>query len=118
MTHNLVAHIERICEEKCMEIVNDIDATMRANAPVYTGRVLHSIRVTRIGKWKWEIGPHTDHDYWAEYGNATHGPYIEKPYAMRWVTPQGRKVATRKVRTHEGSHFVRETAKQIRARIR
>lgn len=115
-TYNIVARVEKLCEEVCLERVREIEATMRANAPVYTGKVLQSIRTDRVGKWRWYIGPHTDHDYWAEEGNNKHGPYIypRNGRVMSWVDPQGRRIVASRVRSHEGSHFVKKTADKYR----
>lgn len=118
MTHNIVKYIENLCEDKCLEIVKDIEATMIANAPVYTGEVKRSIRSDRISKWKWEIGPNTDHDYWAEYGNHANSDdgriYPRKARALAFTTNRGEKVITGSVRPHKGSRFVHKTASKFR----
>lgn len=117
MSIMIVKRIEEIGERRCEQIVKEIEVTMRANAPVYTGRVLRSIKIERVGKWRWFIGPHTDHDYWAEYGNHANHPdgliHAKRGY-MRWVTPQGKIVETKTVRPHKGSRFVHKTASKFR----
>ena len=118
MIINIVKYVENLCEDKCLEIVKDIESTMIANAPVYTGEVKGSIRSNRIGKWRWEIGPHTDHDYWAEYGNHANNAdgriHPTEAKALVFTTNTGKKVVAGSVRPHKGSRFVHKTASKFR----
>lgn len=118
MTQNLRLKVHNLIEEKALEIVGQIEAEMRANAPVYTGKLITTIRTDRVGKWKWFIGPHTDYNYFAEYGNHANHPdgYIHKknPHGMKWVDNQGRVHFAQKVRPHKGSRFVEKTASKYK----
>ncbi len=118
MSFQIVKYVERLAEDKCQEIVDDITRTMIGEAPVYTGEVKSSIRADRISKWKWRIGPHTDHDYWAEYGNHANNAdgriHPVRKKALAFTTNHGERVVTGSVRPHKGSHFVRKTADKYR----
>lgn len=118
MTQNLRLKVHNLIEEKALEIVGQIEAEMRANAPVYTGHLITTIRTDRVGKWKWFIGPHTDYNYFAEYGNNAGGErtyiYPKGDYPLRWTDKYGNKHKSMYVKAWEGSHFVKETAKKFK----
>lgn len=105
-----------VLEEEAEKIVNEIYGTMIAEAPVYTGKVKGSITIIRTGKFTWFIGPHTDHDYYAEYGNNKKGAYIypKDAKALHFYTLDGVEHFASKVRSHKGSRFVKKTADKFR----
>lgn len=119
---SLVKQFRIIVMERAEKKVNDVYRTMVENAPVYTGELKKSIRIERTGKYSWFIGPHTDHDYWAEHGNHANHPdgYIyakaligkKGAKALAFTTNKGKKVVTSRVRPHKGSKFVEKTYKQ------
>ena len=115
---SLVGQFYIIVDERAEEIVEDIYTTMLANAPVYTGAVMRSINIQHTGKYRWFIGPHTDHDWYAEKGNhANRGDgYIHPVHAkaLAFRTKYGEKVIAKKVRPHKGSKFVEKTANRFR----
>ena len=110
---NLELQAEQIIRERAEKIVERIEATLRAEAPVYTGRLLASIRTQKVSDDHWVIAPHTDYSHYAEYGNSPEGKggRITPKHAsvLRWIDPQGRKHYAKSVSPYEGSHFVRNT---------
>lgn len=107
--------LDKIIESEAIKFVEQVEAEMRANAPVYTGKLISTIRTERVKKWKWIIAPDTDYDYYAEYGNHANNRdgYIHPTHgrkAMKWVDNQGRVHFATKVKPHEGSKFVKKTA--------
>lgn len=115
---SLVEQLNKIIESEAIKFVEQVEAEMRANAPVYTGKLISTIHTERVKKWKWIIAPDTDYDYYAEYGNhANRGDgYIHPTHGkvMKWVDNQGRPHAATKVRPHKGSKFVEKTASKYR----
>lgn len=115
---NLVQEAETIINNRLHEIATDVYHTMIAEAPTYTGDVMRSIDIRRMGRYWYRIAPHTDHDWYAEHGNHANHPdgYIHaKGRGMRITAPDGSVTGYRKkVRPHKGSHFVSNTAKKFR----
>lgn len=115
---SLVDQLNKIIESEAIKFVEQVEAEMRANAPVYTGHLKITIHTERVEKWKWIIAPDTDYDYYAEYGNHANNRdgYIHPTHgkAMKWVDNQGRVHFATKVRPHKGSKFVEKTASKYR----
>lgn len=110
---NLELTARHIIDAKAEKIVQRIEKTLIAEAPVYTGKVKRSIRTDRVNEDHWVIAPHTDHDYWAEYGNHANSSdgriHPTKKKRLKWVDKYGKTHYADSVRPHEGSHFVRNT---------
>lgn len=115
---------KHIMEKRAEEVVREVEATLRAEAPVYTGKLLASIRTEKVGEWHWVIAPHVknkngeNYAYWAEEGSKPNGAdgriHAVNGKALKWVDPQGRVHYAESVRPHKGTHFVRKTVEKYR----
>lgn len=119
MAFNIEQQITDIIAREGWLRAKRIERTMKRNAPVYTGAVKRSIKAVKVGKRHWVIAPHTDHDYYAEYGNhANSADGMIHPTHARAMTIHGKSgkvVAIRKaVRPHKGSHFVEKTVSKYK----
>lgn len=106
------ADLKRYIQTSVQNLAKEVEATMRSNAPVYNGELIASIRTTRVNDYHYKVGPHTDHDYWAENGNGGFGGYIEPGHVMRWVDAQGRHHAAMRVRTYSATRYADGTRRK------
>lgn len=110
---NLEIMAKHIINRKVEEVVQRVHATLVNESPVYTGEVKRSITTQKVGEGHWVVAPHTDHDYWAEYGNHANSSdgriHPTKKKRLKWVDKYGKTHYADSVRPHEGSHFVRNT---------
>jgi len=117
-TISLMDQLDQIIESDALKFVEKVEAELRANAPVYTGKLISTIKTTRLGKWKWWIGPDTDYDWYAEHGNHANAEdgkiHPVRANALAWIDNQGRKHVRSWVSPYEGSHFVEKTAKKYK----
>lgn len=106
--------LDKIIEREAIKFVEQVEAEMRANAPVYTGHLKTTIHTERVKKWKWIIAPDTDYDYYAEYGNHAAGDdgyiYPKRKKVLRWTDNHGKEHFSKRVKRFEGSKFVETTA--------
>ena len=101
---NIVADLERFLKDSLKDFAQEVEATMRGNAPVYNGELIASIKTTKVSEFHYQVGPHTDHDWWAENGNGAPG-VIAPGHLMKWVDAQGRPHAASKVRRYSAERY-------------
>lgn len=115
---------KHIMEKRAEEVVQEIEATLKAEAPVYTGKLRASIRTDKAGEWHWVIAPHVknkngeNYAYWAEKGSKPNGAdgriHAVNAKVLRWVDRYGEVHYAESVKPHEGTDFIRKTVDKYR----
>ena len=103
----IVADLEKFLAKNLADFAQKVEATMRENAPVYNGKLIASIKTTKVNAFHYQVGPHTDHDWWAENGNDQGGAYIEPKNAsvLVWYDQHGGKHASKYVSTYSAERY-------------
>lgn len=107
----IVADLEKFLSKNLADFAQKVEATMRENAPVYNGKLLASIKTTKVNAFHYQVGPHTDHDWWAENGNGAPG-VIAPGHLMKWVDAQGRPHAAMSVRRYSAEKYADGTPRK------
>lgn len=106
---NIVADLERFLKDNLKDFAKDVEKTMKENAPVYHGELKDSIWTTKVDDYHYQVGPHTDHDWWAENGNNQGGAYIypQNGKVLVWHDQNGGKHVARYVSTYSAERYAK-----------